>query len=137
MAAVRKVESGTKNADVVRRLFNSGLNETVVARRSGVPVAQVRQIIGATKARGRTVAEPAARRTPSGLPEVEQPIARGKFNRELEVGHQMPAFADHDRHIKAVMAQGGFVALSRRSRNGQVSYGLPLIRPVLVDGVQP
>lgn len=44
---------------------------------------------------------------------------------------QLPKFARHDRHVAAVMAQGGFCAFSeRRLAGGGVCVCLPLIAPV-------
>ena len=50
--------------------------------------------------------------------------ARGEGDRQL------PKFAHHDRHVRAVMAQGGFWALSERrvGRNG-TAVCLPLLPP--------
>ena len=47
-----------------------------------------------------------------------------------EGDRQLPKFAHHDRHVRAVMAQGGFWALSERriGRDG-VAVCLPLIPP--------
>ncbi|MDZ4054270.1 MAG: hypothetical protein U1E24_13585, partial [Phenylobacterium sp.] len=50
-------------------------------------------------------------------------VARG-------VGEAQPRFAHHDRHVAAVLAEGGFPALTERriGRNG-VQVGLPLTWP--------
>lgn len=50
-------------------------------------------------------------------------VARG-------AGEAQPRFARHDKHVAAVMGQGGFPALTERriGRNG-VCVGLPLIWP--------
>ena len=50
--------------------------------------------------------------------------ARGEGDRQL------PKFAHHDRHVRAVMAQGGFWSLSERrvGRDG-VAVCLPLLPP--------
>ena len=50
-----------------------------------------------------------------------------------EGDRQLPKFAHHDRHVRAVMAQGGFWALSEKriGRDG-VAVCLPLVPPVAV-----
>lgn len=50
-----------------------------------------------------------------------------------EGDRQLPKFAHHDRHVRAVMAQGGFWALSEKriGRDG-VAVCLPLLPPVAV-----
>jgi len=51
--------------------------------------------------------------------------ARGQGDRQL------PKFARHDRHVAAVMAQGGFWALSERRIGGDgLAVCLPLIRSI-------
>lgn len=40
-----------------------------------------------------------------------------------------PKFARHDRHVAAVLAQGGFPALTERRKGGGSCAGLPLIWP--------
>ncbi|MDP3489632.1 MAG: hypothetical protein Q8R71_05810 [Phenylobacterium sp.] len=64
---------------------------------------------------------------PGDLARLERAF-RGQVARGA--GEAQPRFAHHDRHVAAVMAQGGFPALTetRIGRNG-AHVGLPLVWP--------
>lgn len=124
----------------LRRQFNRGLTEAHLAELFDLPVREVRRLLGPSAVRGKSMPE-FWRETkplpPSRVAEVTVEFPYESLNRPLERGEQMPKFANHDGHVAAVLAAGGFSAFSERPCAGGKAVCLPLIRAVRPQGQAP
>ena len=113
-------------------LFNSGWGEERLAEQFGIGVDDVRMVLSVSRQRRALTEREAYHRLL-----VMKPIPRGFNVRPQEIGDGLPKFANHERHVAQVMAQGGFAAWSEtRTVEGRIRLGLPMLRPMF-EGPAP
>lgn len=106
-------------------LFNSGWGEERLAEHFDIAVDDVQQVLRTeSRRRGLTMREAEERLV------VMKVTPRAYVVRAVEAGDGQPKFAHHERHVSAVMAQGGFAAWSESLVDGRLRLGLPMLRPV-------
>ncbi len=119
---------GHRTLDRMIRLFNAGYGVDRLASILELSPEMVRGALEANVARrGLSVREARA-----GVPyEIAREELPSQIDERFAGGAPRPTFADHARHVAAVMAAGGFASLSEyREEDGRLHFGLPLRRPV-------